>query len=196
MAECDIFPPEAPDIACEVNNSAFFTDFYIARGDQPIILPAAQGQETEKSRFLRELADRMDEDNTVDPITHVSGLKATMPFSNPAYKNNPISGARVLDTKATAMSIGGIDYRDNDELYNFYKALGAPDDNSQVPTFLLYPKSGRHILYNGRTGDTFYGIKVTFSTSSGVIDSAEVSHQIQYNANWNGNPMPDRFTID
>lgn len=193
MAECELFPPTAPDIECEENNAAFITEVVIAKADQPLVLPTAIGSESETSRLLRGIALRLDEENETDPITVIKGLKAVMPFATPTYKNNPVSGAKVLDESSTAMNINGIDYRDNDALYDWWKSIGSADGSSTVTSYLIYPIVGRHMIIGNRAGTTLKGIKATWRAVSGIIDAAEVSHQIQYNADWNGNPMPKRM---
>ena len=75
------------------------------------------------------------------------------------------------------------DYRDNDEIYDYYGKL------NDGRMYLAWGKAGKKLIggLNGLLG--------SFTSLAGNIEGSEMNAQIKAEFNWMGQPVPPRLSI-
>ena len=154
------------------------------KSGHPIVVPAVTTGQTPLQALSAEIARRMGLLTTADEKIYVFEIrKGQMPFGSPAYKTDPHRNVKVPVDADSPMKFEWMDYRDNDEIYDYYSKLN----------------DGRMYLAWGRTGKKLIGglngLLGSFVSLAGNVEGAEMNSQIKAEFNWMGSPVPQRITF-
>jgi len=179
---CDDELLDAPDVDCaDYKNAKFTIDevYYTNVNAAPLVL--ASGSGTDEEKLTTAIAARLAL-STEERFEVVKLKGGAMPFGTGAFKTDPNYGYQIEADEDTDMSIGGIEYRDNQELYLWLKSImGKP--------IKVYFKQGTN-WFGG-----LLGVDGTFRNQAGVIKGAEMQNQVQWAFGWKGSTMPERLRV-
>jgi hypothetical protein len=175
-----------PDVSCiKYGNHPIEGIMYTKQGHPLVVVPPLAGDTiTLAQKTSTEIARRMALSDSVDEKIFIFEVKkGQMPFSSPVYKTDPHRNVKILSEIDTQMKFEWSDYRDNDELYDFYSKL------NDGRLYLAWGKTGKKLIGG------FEGILGSFTANSGNIEGAEMNSQIKAEFNWVGNSVPKRISI-
>lgn len=180
---CYVVEP-AVDVVCVEYGTQTIDRVLYTAPDQPLEPPTPSQGQTAEQVLATYLATRMALQNSDPAKIHVHKVKkGQMPFASPVYKTDPHTGVRIPSNEDTDMKFEGTDYRNNDNLYDFY---GRINDGRQ---YLAWGGQGKHLIGGLK------GLLGGFTALAGVIEGAEMVNQIKWEFNWKGSPVPDRVRI-
>ncbi len=184
MAEL-CYPVEpAVDVVCIEYGTVTIDGILYTAPDKPLEPPTPQQGETAEQVLATYLASRLALPETDSAKIYLHKVKkGQMPFATPVYKTDPHRGVKIPSDEDTDMKFEGIDYRNNDVVYDFY---GRINDGRQ---YLSWGRQGKHLIGGLK------GLLGGFSAVAGVIDGGEMVNQIKWEFNWKGKPVPDRVRL-
>lgn len=186
MADCQtgsLIPPYS--VACNIYWPELIEGVYYTYANKPLVVPEPEDEETYEGNFMTELARRLAlADGHAEKIFYLKTPKASRPFADPAYKTDPHNNVSIPADDETDMRIDGMEYRNNKEIYDFWKGISEKAQN-----YLVWENQGGFVT-GGESG-----FNATFQASSGVIGGSEMPNQIRWAITWKGAPMPTRVQI-
>lgn len=150
----------------------------------PIIVPALVGGQTAPQALWAEITRRMALANTIaEKIFLFDIKKGQMPFGSPQYKTDPHRNVKIVSEADSPMKFEWTDYRDNDEIYDYYSKL------NDGRMYLAWGKRGNKLIGGLK------GLLGSFTSTAGVIEGSEMNAQIKAEFNWMGQPVPPRLAL-
>jgi hypothetical protein len=174
----------AIDVTCIKYGTELIEGVYYTSLDSPLVIPAPAAGQTSEQALADYLVARMTLPASDKAKIYLHKVaKGTMPFPSVQYKTDPHTGTKIPSANDTELKFEGTDYRNNDELYDFYSRIG---DGRR---YLAWGLQGSHLIGGTR------GLLGSFTITAGIVDGAEMSNQIKWEYNWKGKPVPDRLTL-